>query len=398
MCCSSGRQRACCAVPLVFLFVVIIFGSGVLLTIIYWNVKEAELQRKSDGIYIRALVDAVNNDPMNTWKARWNPFGIRSPKESVSFNRNATELRAINADLNKMFSSDEMKSHIKQLVDFNDSLPSHFDAREKWPLCRSIRNVPNQGGCGSCYAIAATGVASDRACIASNGKIQPFFSEQDVVSCCSVCGDCSGGDPIRVLHYWTTQGLVTGNRDGCTPYSASVQCGTPCSPANFKPAAACSRQCQSIYSRNSYEKDKNFGSLVYTIYPRTMNIDGVGNERVLLPSIIGHLNISNGNLSEIHNVIKKELFLFGPVTIAFPATEEFLHYAEGVYHPYPREDDASRIVYWHVGRVIGWGTEDDVTNWLVVNSFGQYWGDNGLFRIEADLIENWGLEFETGVV
>jgi hypothetical protein len=54
------------------------------------------------------------------------------------------------------------------------------------------------------------GVASDRACIASNGKIQPFFSEQDVISCCAVCGDCYGGDPIRALHYWTTQGLVTG--------------------------------------------------------------------------------------------------------------------------------------------------------------------------------------------
>jgi len=38
------------------------------------------------------------------------------------------------------------------LEDFPDSkLPRHFDAREKWSLCPSIHQIPNQGGCGSCY-------------------------------------------------------------------------------------------------------------------------------------------------------------------------------------------------------------------------------------------------------
>lgn len=32
-----------------------------------------------------------------------------------------------------------------------EQLPRNFDAREKWPLCSSIHNVPNQGGCGSCF-------------------------------------------------------------------------------------------------------------------------------------------------------------------------------------------------------------------------------------------------------
>lgn len=59
-------------------------------------------------------------------------------------------------------------------------------------------------------AVASVGVASDRVCIASQGKVQSLLSEQDAVSCCPICGDCFGGFPIRVLHYWTTQGLVTG--------------------------------------------------------------------------------------------------------------------------------------------------------------------------------------------
>ena len=70
--------------------------------------------------------------------------------------RNASELRAIVGDLNRMFSSEAMQSHIQQLADYKQPLPTHFDAREKWPLCRSIRNVPNQGGCGACYVNVST--------------------------------------------------------------------------------------------------------------------------------------------------------------------------------------------------------------------------------------------------
>lgn len=30
-------------------------------------------------------------------------------------------------------------------------LPEYFDAREKWPHCPSIREIRQQGNCGSCY-------------------------------------------------------------------------------------------------------------------------------------------------------------------------------------------------------------------------------------------------------
>jgi hypothetical protein len=51
---------------------------------------------------------------------------------------------------------------------------------------------------------------------------------------------------------------------------------------------------------------------------------------VEIPSIIDHLNISNDNLANVHEIIKKELLLFGPVTISFIVTEEFLHYSKGI--------------------------------------------------------------------
>ncbi|VDN41707.1 unnamed protein product [Gongylonema pulchrum] len=89
-------------------------------------------------------------------------------------------------------------------------LPRHFDARKRWPLCSSIHDVPNQGGCGSCFAVAVAGVASDRSCIATNGSMQVKLSAEDIIGCCPACGDCYGGDPLKAFVYWVNEGLVTG--------------------------------------------------------------------------------------------------------------------------------------------------------------------------------------------
>jgi hypothetical protein len=33
----------------------------------------------------------------------------------------------------------------------NIAIPKHFDAREKWPECESLRVIVDQGACGSCW-------------------------------------------------------------------------------------------------------------------------------------------------------------------------------------------------------------------------------------------------------
>lgn len=92
--------------------------------------------------------------------------------------------------------------------------------------------------------------------------------------------------------------------------------------------------------------------------------------------------------------------------MAFPVTEEFLHYESGeskprrcirmsanhhaslgIFHPYPEEGFEKRIIYWHVVRLIGWGHDkDDKHYWIAINSFGAHWGDNGKSnRLESPL-------------
>ena len=38
-------------------------------------------------------------------------------------------------------------------------------------------------------------------------------------------------------------------------------------------------------------------------------------------------------------------------------------------------------------KIVGWGNEGGVDYWLVANSWNQYWGDNGFFKIKRGVNE-----------
>uniref|UniRef100_A0AC34QRC6 Peptidase C1A papain C-terminal domain-containing protein n=1 Tax=Panagrolaimus sp. JU765 TaxID=591449 RepID=A0AC34QRC6_9BILA len=354
---------------------------------------------------MESLVNQINNAPDVRWKAKYNPFATKTHDYNYKALRNSTAIKEYISILTDFFQSEKMQIHLRELEEFpDDELPKMFDAREKWSNCPSLHHIPNQGGCGSCFAVSAIGVASDRACIQSNGTFRTWLSVEDVLGCCPVCGNCYGGDPLKALVFWAKEGIVSGGRDGCRPYNIDISCGTPCSPKVYPDAEyrrTCIRRCQNTYYKNKYDDDKYFGSLAYTLFPRRMTVDQEGKERVEIPSIIGHFNDSSMTpltLDEIRTIIKKEIYLFGTTTLAFPVTEEFLHYESGVFHPYPEENFTNRIVYWHVVRVIGWGEDKKGHYWTAINSFGSHWGDNGVFHIDTSLLEKFGLEYETGLL
>ncbi|KAL3077617.1 hypothetical protein niasHT_037002 [Heterodera trifolii] len=406
------RRWRCLACSLVSLLLV---AAAILICVAVFTHLRAEARRKSrtDEIaYLKGLVEAVNSATEVKWKARFNPFGIRQS----TFNhqkalKNLTAIKEYVAHLEHFFDSPQMKEHLKTLESFPEAqLPRNFDARDKWPMCPSIHAVPNQGGCGSCYAVSAMGVAADRTCIHTNGTDGTQLSALDVIECCEVCGNCFGGDPLKAMVYWALEGVVSGGPDGCRPYAVSSACGTPCTPNLYAEEQAkrkCRKdKCQAAYYKNSaggeYAADKRKGSFAYTLFPRKMSVDQAGNDRVLLPSVVGHFNKTSSagplTMEQIRTIIRKELFLYGPTTLALPLTEEFLHYDSGIFHPFPRQHFDDRIIYWHVVRLIGWGhDEDDQLFWVAVNSFGEQWGENGFFRVDTSLLEDYGLEYEAGM-
>ena len=67
-------------------------------------------------------------------------------------------------------------------------LPDTFDARQKWPNCKSIGEIGDQGSCRSYWEFEAVEAMTDRICIKSGDKRTPHLSAKDLLSCCRECG------------------------------------------------------------------------------------------------------------------------------------------------------------------------------------------------------------------
>jgi len=236
----------------------------------------------------------------------------------------------------------------------NPDIPDTFDPRTTWPDCPTIKEIRDQGGCGSCWAFGAVTAMSDRICIHSKGEQHAHVSAENLLSCCYSCGfGCNGGFPGAAWSYWSRKGLVSGGNygssQGCQPYEIEA-CehhvnGTrpPCAEGISTPK--CHRNCENPNYDVNYEQDKSYGQKSYSI---------------------------KNDVKQI----QVELMTNGPAEAAFTVFEDFVNYKSGVY-----QHVSGKALGGHAIRLLGWGEENGTPYWLVANSWNYDWGDNGTFKI-----------------
>lgn len=209
-------------------------------------------------------------------------------------------------------------------------LPESFDARQQWPNC--VHAIRNQGKCGSCWAFAASEVLSDRFCIASGEKINTVLSPQDLVSCDYLDMGCNGGNPVFSWVYLRTFGIVS---DSCKPYTAGEGHVDHCK----------------LFSHKCVNDDEEYKKYKAGSLPQIMS----------------------GNI----NAIKKSLVEHGPVETGFQVYEDFMSYKSGIY-----SHSTGKLLGGHAVKIVGYGIENGTEYWIVANSWGESWGENGFFRIK----------------
>ena len=78
-------------------------------------------------------------------------------------------------------------------------------------------------------------------------------------------------------------------------------------------------------------------------------------------------------------IIKQMIYLMGSIT-AVIASEYTLKYNGGIIG-YNTIKNIKTKKTDHLISIVGWGVEDGIKYWICKNSWGQYWGENGYFRI-----------------
>ncbi|KAJ1526208.1 hypothetical protein ONE63_009367 [Megalurothrips usitatus] len=214
-----------------------------------------------------------------------------------------------------------------------DQLPPAFDWRDVNGI-NYVSKVRNQGSCGSCYAFSSVGMMEARIRLRTNNTLQPYLSPQDIVSCSGLSQGCDGGFPFLIAgRYGQDYGLV---EEKCAPYTGKD--------------SACPREhCDRIYSSG---------------YQYVGGYYGGCNEALM-------------RLALVQN---------GPLSVSFEVHPDFMHYKNGVYRRVNLERELDPHPYFEVNHavlLVGYGVDQEtgLKYWIVKNSWGGDWGENGYFRI-----------------
>ncbi|XP_050438021.1 cathepsin B-like [Adelges cooleyi] len=306
---------------------------------IFTNVQRTEQADFLEDNYIQRL-----NKVAVTWKAGVNFH----PKTSVD-------------DIKRLLGSYALGSPKTEPVKVHDAvylaetqIPKTFDARNKWNYCTTIKTVRDQGNCGSCWAFSTSSALSDRLCIASEGTFDELLSAEQLTFCCRRCGyGCNGGYPIRAWGYFHRNGIVTGGNynttQGCQPYQVPpcVEDKTGHNTCENQPIEK-NHKCQNICYGDTgikFKKDHRYTRNTYYLSsPKSM---------------------------------QQDVLAYGPIETSFHVFDDFLSYKSGVYS----KTAVATYLGDHSVKLIGWGEDNGVPYWLIMNSWNDSWGDKGLFKI-----------------
>ena len=210
----------------------------------------------------------------------------------------------------------------------NINLTSPFSV--DWREKGVISNVKNQGRCGSCWSFSATGSIEAIHAI-KTGKLLNI-SEQNLVDCSVDYGNkgCQGGSMDAAFKYVIDNGLCS---EKSYPYTGVEGNCMDCDP---------------IINISSY--------------------------RDIIPN---------------HEEILKLIVHQQPVSVAIQANlRSFQLYSSGVY-----SDPSCGTKLDHGVLIVGYGHDpfSEMDYWIVKNSWGPNWGENGYIRIQRNIDQESGL-------
>lgn len=235
---------------------------------------------------------------------------------------------------------DEMMNGFRQPSDYqhkkvyqNKMEVSSVPAAIDWRNQGYVTEVKDQANCGSCWAFSATGALEGQN-FAKSGKLVSL-SEQNLVDCSRAynTSGCEGG--------WMDQAFVYVALNG------------------------------GIDTEESYGYEGVEGVCRF-------NVSNVGG------TCSGYVDLASGD----ENLLKSAVGIVGPVSVVIDASRSsFQSYSGGIYY----DASCNPQNLNHGVLVVGYDTSQGQDYWIVKNSWGVYWGEEGYIRMSRNKNNNCGI-------
>lgn len=230
-----------------------------------------------------------------------------------------------NAEYQKLYLG--TKITVTGLIEESPVNKDDFNITVDWRTKGAVTPIKDQGQCGSCWAFSTTG-SVEGAYFLKNNKLVSL-SEQNLVDCSSAEGNegCNGGLMDNGFNYIIkNKGIDT---EASYPYTAKD------GKCKFDPA--------------------NVGA-----------------------TITSYKDVTKGSETELQTAVTQQ-----PVSVAIDASHSsFQLYSSGVYH----EKRCSSSQLDHGVLAVGFGTDTTSSSnfWIVKNSWGVNWGQQGFIYMTKD--------------
>jgi len=200
-----------------------------------------------------------------------------------------------------------------------------------WRDANAITAVKNQGRCGSCWAFSVTQELETAWYLAGNDM--PLLSEQQLVSCDKIDQGCNGGaPPLAYLSIEVTHGL---DSEAAYPYTSFNGTNSACRFNSSAIAATMANWTYAIEPCFAFCRNQNEAAL------------------------------------------QKAIALHGPASICLNA-RPWVFYTKGVF-----TSPCANTLFDsdHCVQLIGYNTTGTTPYWIIRNSWGTDWGENGFIYV-----------------
>lgn len=208
-------------------------------------------------------------------------------------------------------------------------IPSHIDWREKG----AVSDVVSQGFCRACWAFASIGAIESHYFIRTGKLVK--LSAQNLIDCSIFFGNfgCTKGYPEKSFKY--------------------ILLNKGVNFADSYPYREMERRCRFNRSEPYLQ-------------------------------ISGYVKIKEKTEESLMEAVAKK----GPVVVAINTNSKFSFYESGVFY----DTSCTKTNTNHVLLAVGYGTDKDEGDyWILKNSWGKYWGENGYIRFTRNRNNSCGI-------